>query len=517
MNKLAVDIVVLGSGFAGSLTAMILRQIGRSVALIDKAKHPRFAIGESSTPIANMVLRDLAVRYDLPQLLPLCKFGTWQATHPEVTCGIKRGFSYFAHEANRPFLPTASHENELLVAASADDEHSDTQWLRADVDAFLYRKAEAVGVEVLEQTDVRSLQHESGSGWRIECERDSQRLVVQANFVIDATGEAGIVPQTLEIESDVDRTTTRSRAIFSHFVGVSDWGDHFVGLGGDTQHHPFPCDHAAQHHLLDGAWMWMLRFQQSHLARRADPTHQSSSRGARRLLCSIGLVLDATMHPMDTTATAAAEWQAWLDRYPSISHMLAETKLADQPGRIVRTGLLQRRWTQLVGRDWALLPHTAGFVDPLHSTGIAHSLCGVERLAQILDQSWGSENLPAELLEYEKVLHAELDLIDELVSGCFETLGSFDMFATYSMLYFAAATSYEHRRVDGAHPERLAFLCANDTQFRSAVQVARERLASAPASEQFFDEVAELIAPFNRVGLCDRSVRNMYRYTVAPM
>ena len=77
MSQFEADIVILGSGFAGSLTALILRQIGRRVILVDKAKHPRFAIGESSTPVANLLIRDLAAQYDLPRVAPLAKYGTW--------------------------------------------------------------------------------------------------------------------------------------------------------------------------------------------------------------------------------------------------------------------------------------------------------------------------------------------------------------------------------------------------------------------------------------------------------
>ena len=56
----AYDIAIIGSGFAGSLLAMVARRLGRSVVLLEKAKHPRFAIGESSTPLANLILEDLA-------------------------------------------------------------------------------------------------------------------------------------------------------------------------------------------------------------------------------------------------------------------------------------------------------------------------------------------------------------------------------------------------------------------------------------------------------------------------
>ncbi|HEX6546225.1 MAG TPA: NAD(P)-binding protein, partial [Bryobacteraceae bacterium] len=91
------DIAVVGSGFAGSLFAMIAKRLGRTVVLLEKHKHPRFAIGESSTPLANLLLEELTARYDLPRLAPLVKWGSWQQTHPEIACGLKRGFTFYHH------------------------------------------------------------------------------------------------------------------------------------------------------------------------------------------------------------------------------------------------------------------------------------------------------------------------------------------------------------------------------------------------------------------------------------
>ena len=81
------DIAVVGSGFAGSLLAMIARRLGRSVVLIEKGAHPRVVIGESSTPLANLLFEELCVRYDLPALKPLAKWGSWQRAHPEWPAG----------------------------------------------------------------------------------------------------------------------------------------------------------------------------------------------------------------------------------------------------------------------------------------------------------------------------------------------------------------------------------------------------------------------------------------------
>ena len=48
--RIDTDVAVIGSGFGGSLTALALRARGQRVVLIERGRHPRFAIGESSTP-----------------------------------------------------------------------------------------------------------------------------------------------------------------------------------------------------------------------------------------------------------------------------------------------------------------------------------------------------------------------------------------------------------------------------------------------------------------------------------
>ena len=86
------DIAVVGSGFAGSLTALALLRRGRRVVLVERDRHPRFAIGESSTPLANLLVEELSDRYDLPRIRAFSKWGTWQRARPDVACGLKRGF-----------------------------------------------------------------------------------------------------------------------------------------------------------------------------------------------------------------------------------------------------------------------------------------------------------------------------------------------------------------------------------------------------------------------------------------
>src|SRR5271166_5223153 len=85
------DVAVLGAGVAGSLMSLVLQRIGRRAVLLERGSHPRFAIGESSTPLANLVLEELSRAYDLPRLFPLTEYGRWQQAYPHMAVGLKRG------------------------------------------------------------------------------------------------------------------------------------------------------------------------------------------------------------------------------------------------------------------------------------------------------------------------------------------------------------------------------------------------------------------------------------------
>jgi FADH2 O2-dependent halogenase len=157
VHRVDADVAIVGSGFAGSLTALALLKRGRRVVLLEKGGHPRFAIGESSTPLANLLIEELADRYDLPQVRVFSKWGTWQRARPEVACGLKRGFTFFFHEAGSPFGDDACRQRQLMVAASPHDGIADTHWYRPDFDHALVREAEREGAIYLDQTELERI------------------------------------------------------------------------------------------------------------------------------------------------------------------------------------------------------------------------------------------------------------------------------------------------------------------------------------------------------------------------
>src|SRR5688500_15136715 len=181
------EVAIVGSGFAGSLLARVLAVLGYDVLLLGRGTHPRFAIGESTTPLANLSLERLAVRYGLPDCHRLATHGRWLARLPELRRGLKRGFAYYRHHPGEPFADRGLDAERLLVAASPDDALSDTHWLRADVDHHFVREAGAAGVEYRERTELTSADFGDGPA-RLSGHRNGVPIDIEAGFVIDASG-----------------------------------------------------------------------------------------------------------------------------------------------------------------------------------------------------------------------------------------------------------------------------------------------------------------------------------------
>jgi FADH2 O2-dependent halogenase len=485
------DVAVLGAGFSGSLTALILHRLGRRVVLVEKGAHPRFALGESSTPLANLTLAELSRAYDLPHLLPLAKYGTWKCTYPHMVCGPKRGFTFMAHPTNEPFVGSPEHGNELLVTASPADEVADTHWLRSDFDHFVVREAVAAGVPYLDRTNLHLI--EPGARWRMKGERQGEGVDLSAAFVIDATGPAGAVARALHIDSAPETVRTNSWAVFNHFVGVQRWETVLAERGGRPADHPYRCDDAALHHVFADGWMYVLRFDNG--------------------LTSAGFLLDGEKSQPRADISPEEEWQTLLDRHPAVSRQFRDARPV-LPW--MRTSRLQRRVRRTAGENWALLAPSAYTLDALYSTGNAHALLTIQRLARLFEREWGRD-LREGLAAYDEALQREMRFLDMLVHGSYRAFGRFRLLAAFTMYYFAGAISSEERRKQGRAGPNEEFLSSHLPDFRAGVERGYRTLLGLcseerPDVEGYERQVARDIAPWNTVGLCDPAKRNLYPY-----
>ena len=429
------DLAIVGAGFAGSLLALVARRIGLSVVLLEKGSHPRFAIGESTSPLTNLLLESLARRYDLPRLLPLTKWGPWRAAYPGIAVGLKRGFSFLGHEAGRPFANLGNGLDRHLVRASPRDEVGDTHWYRPEFDHFLLKEAEAAGVGYFDRVGLIAVSGRAGA-WRLEGTRLGQPLSIRASFLVDASGREAALASALSCEDSAPRGFPETEALYTHFTDVHrlDGMSEFAA----RESPPYPVDDAAVHHLFDGGWVWVLRFSNG--------------------ITSAGVAAKSTLARELRFEKGDPAWRRLCDRFPGIHAQFRDAR----PTRpFVYAPRLAFRRARAAGPGWALLPSAAAFADPLLSTGFPLALLGIDRLARALANDFGTRRLDARLLDYEAHTLAEADRTAALVGSLYEVLGDFPRFVERVSVYFRAAESTEslaraHLLGDAARP--IAFL-----------------------------------------------------------
>jgi tetracycline 7-halogenase / FADH2 O2-dependent halogenase len=475
------QIVVVGSGFAGSLMAMISARLGFSTALIERGRHPRFAIGESSTPLANLLLEELATDYDLPFLRPLCKWGSWQNELPHIACGIKRGFTFYHHELGQPFAPDPYLDRQLMVGASLNEASADTHWYRPDFDQYLLTHAQKMGVAYFDQTELSNLWHENDT-IVLSGKSSAEPVTFSAEFVIDASGPRGFLHRALGLTEKEPPLLPPTQALFSHFAGVRPLPQSFHS---STKTPPYPPEQAAVHHIFPGGWVWVLKFNNG--------------------ITSGGVAAtDALANALDFRSGEPA-WRKLLEKLPSLREIFASAGTSvpfiHQPRLAFQSGTTN-------GPRWTMLPSAAGVVDPLLSTGFPLTLLGVARLAHLLSNHWQKPSFASKLHDYAQITTLELETTARLVAALYATMNQFDLFKQLSLLYFAAAHFSETARRSGQRHLADSFLLCRDsnfsTQLRQICEAATQPLSPNSASD-LIERIRKTIQPFDLAGLTDPS------------
>ena len=485
IERIDADVAIVGSGFGGALTALGLLQRGRRVVLVERGRHPRFAIGESSTPLANLMLEELADRYDLPRVRAFSQWGSWQRVHPEVACGLKRGFTFYFHEPGAEFRDHDDRSRQLLVAASPNDEVSDTHWYRPDFDHALVREAQAAGAIYLDETRLDAITHDGGTA-TLTGTRGGRAVAIRAGFVVDATGPRGFLHHALQLDEARERWLPGTQGLYTHFEGVERWDRVRPPPGAP----PYPVDDAAVHHVFEGGWIWILRFNNG--------------------LTSAGAALTDARAADLGAADGKAAWDRLLTELPAV-------KAQFEPARAVLPFFyaprVSFRSARVTGPSWALLPSAAGVIDPLLSTGFALTLFGIARLLDLLERTVPGADRAAALRDYERATLDELDTTERLVAALYSTMHDPRLFKRLTLLYFAAASFGEAARRLGRSELAPGFLLSAHPTFgpemRACTLAALARPHGAPRRE-LEERIDRAIEPFDTIGLLDRRRRDWY-------
>jgi FADH2 O2-dependent halogenase len=483
------DVVVIGAGFAGALTAMIAQKKSCRVLLIEKGRHPRIVIGESTTPLTNLFLEEIANEHDLPFLLSFTQYGKWKEAHPNLKVGLKRGFSFYNHQSKSISPYPDPWSKELFVAASPNDRVADTQWWRADWDSYLVDQCKKMGVEYWDQTDAADLIEEE-DGILLNIKNSQTEKQIKARLLIDACGGSGGLGQLLHLSKKPLKQTPECFSVYGHFDGVEPV--HTICHQTKTDNLPYPPDQSAIHHIVEGGWIWSLRFDHGTVSAGATLTEESYS-------------------PM-RDQTPESIWSYLMSKHRDLEPIFRKATPLYPMRKIHRTGFQMNR---SFGNRWILLASSAGFVDPLLSTGFPLTLQSIQRLAPALSPQSLEAAGPIQGLDaLAKATKKELAIVDRMIGTLFATMNDFRHFAAATLVYFAAVSYTETARRLEKKLLAPGFLFSEDSVLSSHLLSTFETIQRIHQSDQTKEAkwkdlqscIDESIEPFNVAGFSTKTL-----------
>jgi flavin-dependent dehydrogenase len=163
------DVLIIGAGPAGASTAAILAEHGHKVLIVEKAKFPRYHVGESLIPFTFGPLERLGM------------ISKMRGSH-----FVKKYSVSFVQPDGRRSQPFYFHTryNKETVAQT-------WQVMRSEFDQMLLDNAREKGAEVMEETTViQLLKNDSGRVIGVEVKtKDGQVKHLHAALVVDASGK----------------------------------------------------------------------------------------------------------------------------------------------------------------------------------------------------------------------------------------------------------------------------------------------------------------------------------------
>ncbi len=331
----AYDVVVIGGGPAGSTTATLLAQAGLRVVLFERAKFPRFHIGESLIPETYWVLKRLGM---LPKM---------QQSH-----FIKKYSVQFVNSVGKQSAPFYFWDNK-------PHECSQTwQVVRSEFDQMMLENAREHGAEAHDGVHVVDVLFDGdrATGVRI-AEGDGPRREVSARVVVDASGQAGLLQNRFKLR--LWDPVLNKGAIWTYWKGAyrdtgKDEGATMVLQTADRK-----------------GWFWYI------------PLHDD--------IVSVGIVA-----PFDEIFRGRTDHEGtYTEEVQKCPAVTARLTSATRATGYFATRDYSYRSTVVSGDGWVLVGDAFQFLDPLYSSGVLLALKSGELAADAIIDGLKSEDTSA--------------------------------------------------------------------------------------------------------------------------
>ena len=333
------DVVIIGAGPAGAVSAAKLNSDGFSVLIIEKMNFPRFVIGESLLPICMEYLEDT----DLLQTIKNQNFQT------------KTGACFFNNgeicEFDFSYKFTDGWDYTYQVK-------------RSDFDYALIEEVQRKGVEVSFNSSVIDVSCSKKKQTISYVNCNNKQIDVSCKFIIDASGYGRVLPRLFNLEKPVK--SEKRGAIFSHISDYNkskkDSNNIFI--------------HAFNN---NSAWVWSIPFSDNS--------------------ASVGIVSNTDY--IEKCAENNGElFKELIKSSPMLKERFIDSKFLFKEKTIYNYAASS---SKLYGEGFVLCGNATEFLDPVFSSGVALAMASGHLAAKLIKKELNMGNVNWEIEYSEKM------------------------------------------------------------------------------------------------------------------
>lgn len=364
------DVLIMGGGLAGLTLALQLRQRfpALEILVLERRSHPvpeaAHKVGESSV--------ELGAHY-FSEVLGLRQ-------HFEERQIKKFGFRFFFSEGRRDIDQVTEIGPSRLLSMPS------WQIDRGILENYLAEEAQARGIRFSDAARVTQLQLAEGDApHRAEWQHQGQTHAVQARWVIDACGRAGLIKHKLGLAQPNGHECHAVWFRIADRIKIDDWCEDPAWQNLCTP----PERWRSTNHLVGaGYWAWLI------------PLSSGSH--------SVGIVADPRHHPLETMNTfeKSMEWfKTWQPRlYDALDGQ--RDKLQDF--------MFLRKFSYgckqvFSGQRWALTGEAGLFLDPFYSPGSDFIAIANTLITDLIARDQAGQRVDAHAEIYDQLYHSFYD------------------------------------------------------------------------------------------------------------
>jgi flavin-dependent dehydrogenase len=317
------DVLVIGGGPAGTTAATLLARKGWRVTLLEKARHPRFHIGESLLPMNLPILERLGVLEQV-RAIGVHKLG---ADFPLQDAADTTHVFRF----ERAIAPKFGYAFQVK---------------REEFDQLLFKHALANGVDARENVAAEKIDFEDERPRVVHArDADGNALAFRTRYLVDASGRDTFLGNKLKLKRKSG--LHQSAAIFSHFRNVKRRdGEDAGNITVDRFEH---------------GWFWLIPLRDDVMSVGAVcfPEYLKQRRGKNEEFL------------MQTLQGTPSVWKR-------MEH-------AERVAPVHVTGNYSYTCSRMHGPGWVMAGDAYAFIDPVFSSGVYLGMNSAEHAAGVVD------------------------------------------------------------------------------------------------------------------------------------